>query len=165
MNEELRAKVKKGLIIGAFFGLALLFYALGLRSALTVYVMLVGALATLAILIQSGRGGGLAASLGGMGGESLLGVRSATPIAKATYTMLALFIFNCILLGRMDIVAQEEGGLLEQQQMQQQQLPADEEEDLGDILDPDLGGGPGVDVDEAAEDEPDAAQDTPTPEE
>ena len=97
MDEEILAKVKKAAIIGAFFGLALLFFALGWHAALKIYVIVVGFFATLAILIQSGKGGGLAASLGGLGGESLLGVRSATPIAKATYLMLALFIFICML--------------------------------------------------------------------
>jgi preprotein translocase subunit SecG len=97
MDEEILAKLRKAAIIGAFFGLALLFFALGWHAALKIYVIVVGFFATLAILIQSGKGGGLAASLGGLGGESLLGVRSATPIAKATYVMLALFIFICML--------------------------------------------------------------------
>jgi protein translocase SecG subunit len=55
----------------------------------------------LAILIQSGRGGGLAASLGGVGGESLLGARSATPIARGTYVLLGLFLFICMLLANL----------------------------------------------------------------
>ncbi len=98
MDEELLAKVRKAAIIGAFFALAVVFAIMGWTTALKIYVVLVGLFATLAILIQSGKGGGLAASLGGLGGESLLGVRSATPIAKATYLMLALFLFNCMLI-------------------------------------------------------------------
>jgi len=55
----------------------------------------------LAILVQSGRGGGLA-GLGGGGGESLLSARAATPIAKATYVLGALLLFICMLLARME---------------------------------------------------------------
>ncbi|MHC4480119.1 MAG: preprotein translocase subunit SecG [Planctomycetota bacterium] len=103
--EELRKQLKKGVITAAFFALAVLFYALGWRGALVAYVILVGILAVLAILIQSGRGGGLAASLGGLGGDSLLGTHSATPIAKATYVMLALFVFISMLVARMGVAA------------------------------------------------------------
>ncbi|MCK4283240.1 MAG: preprotein translocase subunit SecG [Candidatus Brocadiae bacterium] len=110
--EEFRATLKKAAIIGAFFALAVLFSFLGWRTALVAYVATVGALATLAILIQSGRGGGLAASLGGMGGDSLLGARSATPIAKATYVMLGLFLFICMLVARLGPAAEEAPGLL-----------------------------------------------------
>ncbi len=110
--EEVRAKLKKLATIGAFFALAVLFYALGWRTALVAYVATVGALATLAILIQSGRGGGLAASLGGVGGDSLLGARSATPIAKATYVMLGLFLFICMLVARLGPATEEARGLL-----------------------------------------------------
>jgi preprotein translocase subunit SecG len=85
-------------VISAFFVLALVFGLLGWRGVLKAYLVLVGLLSVLAILIQSGRGGGLAASLGGMGGDSLLGARSATPIAKATYVMFGLFIFISLLL-------------------------------------------------------------------
>ncbi len=98
MDEELLAKVKKAAILGSFFGLSVVFALLHWSAALKIYVVLVGLFATLAILIQSGKGGGLAASLGGLGGESLLGVHSASPIAKATYVMLALFLFNCVLI-------------------------------------------------------------------
>ena len=99
--EELRANVKKLAIIGSFFVLALVFFALQWRRALIAYVVIVGLLATLAILIQSGKGGGLAASLGGLGADSLLGTHSATPIAKATYVMLGLAIFILMLTARL----------------------------------------------------------------
>jgi preprotein translocase subunit SecG len=110
--EELRAQLKKAATIGAFFALALVFYALGWRSALVVYVVIVGVLAVLAILLQSGRGGGLSASLGGLGGDSLLGTHSATPIAKATYVMLALFVFICMLTARMGYSSPEAPSLI-----------------------------------------------------
>ncbi len=96
--EEFRKQLKKWGIIASFFALALLFFALEWRAMLMAYVLVVGVLAIAAVLIQSGRGGGLAASLGGAGGDSMLGARSATPIARATYVMLGLFIFICMLM-------------------------------------------------------------------
>ncbi len=112
--EELRGVIKKALVISAFFVVGLVFFILGWRTLLVVYLLLVGAVSMLAILIQSGRGGGLASSLGGLGGDSLLGVHSATPIAKATYVMLALFIFLGVLLARMGGPAARSSGLAEE---------------------------------------------------
>lgn len=110
--EELRKQLRKGAIVGSFFALALLFYALGWRRLLVAYVVITGVLAVLAILLQSGRGGGLAASLGGLGADSLLGTHSATPIAKATYVMLGLFVFITMLVARMGLSRPAEGGLI-----------------------------------------------------
>ena len=110
--EELRAHLKKGLIIAVFFAVALAFFLLRWKTALIAYVVAVGVLAVLAILLQSGRGGGLAASLGGMGADSLLGTHSATPIAKATYVMLALTLFVLILIARMGYEERRVEGIL-----------------------------------------------------
>ena len=99
--EEVRKLLKTGAIIAAFFALAVAFYVLGWRAVLVGYAAVVGLVSVLAILIQSGKGGGLATSLGGLGGDSLLGTHSATPIAKATYVMLALLLFVCMLVARM----------------------------------------------------------------
>ena len=108
--EVLRKKIKKWTIIGAFFAVAVLFYVTGLRALLHTYIFSIAVLSILAVLIQSGKGGGLAASFGGVGGDSLLGARAATPIAKATYVMLALFLLGCTLLAKMqspEVVASE----------------------------------------------------------
>ena len=148
--EEFRAKLKKSAIIGAFFALAALFYALGWRTALVAYVATVGALATLAILVQSGRGGGLAASLGGLGGDSLLGARSATPIAKATYVMLGLFLFICVLVARLGPATEEAPGLLSPEPPAQEApapaSPAPPEPNAGDEAPP-AADAPGADAD------------------
>lgn len=112
--EDLRKLLKKIAVVAAFFALALVFYALKWRGALVVYVLLVGVLSVLAILIQSGRGGGLAASLGGLGGDSLLGTHSATPIAKATYVMLGLFVFICMLTARLGAHPEVDVGFMPQ---------------------------------------------------
>jgi protein translocase SecG subunit len=110
--EELRKQIKKWALIAAFFVLALVFYVLQWATLLVAYVIAVGLVAVLAILIQSGRGGGLSASLAGLGGDALLSARSATPIAKATYVMLALFIFLTLLIARMEPAGEEPAGLV-----------------------------------------------------
>ena len=110
--EEVRSLVKTWVIIGAFFALAALFYALDWYKALLIYALVLGAVGVLAILIQSGRGGGLAASLGGIGGDSLLGARSATPIAKATSVMLALLFCIAMLMARMGAPKPGQTGLM-----------------------------------------------------
>lgn len=54
-----------------------------------------GILLIIAILLQSGRGGGLAGALGGIGSpDSALGVRAASQIEKATGVMIAI-MFAC----------------------------------------------------------------------
>ncbi len=105
--EQIRKLIRKVGIISSFFVIALVLYFLGAdggaavwRSLLLIYALLVTAVMVLAVLVQSGRGGGLA-GMGGAGGESLLGARAATPIAKATYVLGALLLFICILLARM----------------------------------------------------------------
>ncbi len=110
--EELRKLLKKLAVIGSFFALAFAFYVLRWRTALGIYIVVVGVLAVLAILLQAGRGGGLAASLGGFGADSLLGAHSATPIAKATYVMLGLFIFIAILASKLTAIPQQRESLL-----------------------------------------------------
>lgn len=103
--EEIRKVIKRISIIGSFFVAAFLFYLLGRGGrapwpgVLLLYALLVTVVMVLAILVQSGRGGGLA-GLGGAGGDSFLGARAATPIAKATYVMGALLLFICMLLAR-----------------------------------------------------------------
>ena len=101
--EDAKKLVKRVAVAGSFFLLGLIFYWLRWPRALTVYAILCSILLVLAVLIQSGRGGGLAA-MGGLDTDALLGTRSATPIAKATYVMGALFIFLCMLVARLGVV-------------------------------------------------------------
>jgi preprotein translocase subunit SecG len=110
--EVLRRRLKLVATVGSFFLVALFFYVLQWRGVLLAYLFVVTILAVLAVLIQSGRGGGLAASIGGLGGDALLGVHSATPIAKATYVMLALFLFILMLLARLGPGEGAGGGVL-----------------------------------------------------
>ncbi len=122
--EEIRKLAKRIAVVSVFFLVAVIMYFLGpgsgrpgwrplgavygllgggssvWRTLLVIYSLLITVVMVLAILVQSGSGGGLAGVFGGAGGESLLGARAATPIAKATYIMGGLLLFICMLLAR-----------------------------------------------------------------
>ena len=138
-SDQIRKLMKRVAVAGAFFLVALLFYFLGWRKMLLTYAILVTVAMVLAILLQSGRGGGLA-SLGGMGGENLLGARAATPIAKATYVMGGLFLFICMLISRMGQVRAEHGV---QELSSDQAPPAQEQVETGHPAQPGMDGGGG----------------------
>lgn len=70
-----------------------------LRIVLLVIFWLDSILLVIAILLQSGRGGGLAGALGGIGSaESALGVRAASQIEKATGVLAAIFLAVALVL-------------------------------------------------------------------
>ena len=119
---EVRKLLKRVAIAGSFFALAGLLYLLGMGGALLVYALVAALVLVLMVLIQSGRGGGLAA-LGGMDSEAVLGTHSATPIAKATYVVGALFIFICMLSARLGLT----GRAPQQDQIDQDALPTQQQ--------------------------------------
>ena len=53
------------------------------------------------ILLQRGRGGGLASAFGGMGAESAFGTRAATMAQKITLVCAIIFVALAILIGRL----------------------------------------------------------------
>lgn len=64
-----------------------------LRVVLIILFIIDAIALVIAVLLQSGRGGGLAGALGGIGGgESALGVRAASQIEKATGVMAGIFL-------------------------------------------------------------------------
>jgi preprotein translocase subunit SecG len=64
---------------------------------LTIIHVLICVLLVLAVLLQSSKGGGLAAALGGSGASSLLGGRSAaTFLSRATSILAAAFMISCL---------------------------------------------------------------------
>ncbi|MBI2472310.1 MAG: preprotein translocase subunit SecG [Planctomycetes bacterium] len=82
-------------ILNAFFFLNLV---IGLKIALPILcVFLIGS-----ILLQSGKGGGLAA-IGGLGDQSAFGTRSSTFLSKVTYLIGAAFIVATIFLFKLSI--------------------------------------------------------------
>jgi preprotein translocase subunit SecG len=65
---------------------------------LIVIIAIIGVLLTLVILLQSGRGGGLAGIAAGGATQQLLGARTAPDVLeKATWTLATIFIVLCIL--------------------------------------------------------------------
>ena len=138
---EVRRYLKRIGIAGSFFLLALLLYWLNLSGALTFYALAAAFVLVLMILIQSGRGGGLAA-MGGMDSEAVLGTHSATPIAKATFVVGALFIFTCMLAARLGLTnkAPQQGqidpGALPKQQQKAPAKKAPPISDPGDAKSP-----------------------------
>jgi len=64
---------------------------------LLVVLVLDTILLVLAVLLQSGRGGGLAGALGALGGgESALGTRATSTIAKVTWGLGTIFLLTCV---------------------------------------------------------------------
>ena len=73
-----------------------------LRVVLTVIFVIDSILLVIAVLLQSGRGGGLAGALGGISSaDSALGVRAASQIEKATGVMAAVFLLVALVLALM----------------------------------------------------------------
>ena len=50
------------------------------------------------VLIQRGRGGGLAGALGGMGGQSAFGAKAGDTFTRITIGVAATWIFICVLI-------------------------------------------------------------------
>ena len=93
---------KWGIAIIVIFGILNAFYFLniviGLKIALPILcVFLIGS-----ILLQSGKGSGLAA-IGGLGDQSAFGTRSGTFLSKVTYLIGAAFIVATIFLFKLSI--------------------------------------------------------------
>src|SRR5262245_45143348 len=57
----------------------------------------------LLVLIQRGRGGGLAGALGGMGGYSAFGTRAGDVFTRVTIVAAALWILGAMALARMNV--------------------------------------------------------------
>lgn len=65
----------------------------------TIYMLLLGAVALfliLLVLVQRGRGGGLAGALGGMGGSSAFGAKAGDIFTKITVVVATAWIVLCI---------------------------------------------------------------------
>ena len=85
-----------------------------LRTVLLVIFIVDALLLVIAVLIQSGRGGGLAGALGGIGGaDSALGVRAASQIEKATGVMAAIFLIIALTLGLIGIREEPDAGKMD----------------------------------------------------
>ncbi len=71
----------------------------------TVFMLLLGFVALfliLLVLVQRGRGGGLAGALGGMGGSSAFGAKAGDVFTKITVVVATLWILLCIVGSKMN---------------------------------------------------------------
>jgi preprotein translocase subunit SecG len=60
-------------------------------------IILVGLLLILIVLIQRGKGGGLAGAFGGMGGSSAFGTRAGDTFTRITIVVAAVWVFLLML--------------------------------------------------------------------
>ncbi len=70
----------------------------------TVFMLLLGGVALfliLLVLVQRGRGGGLAGALGGMGGSSAFGAKAGDVFTKVTVVAATVWILLCIAASKM----------------------------------------------------------------
>ncbi len=95
---ELNEKtVKWVLAIVVVFGIVFTMTFMRMVSALKIFLVLTCAVMIGAILLQAGKGGGLAA-IGGLQDQSSFGTRSSTFLSKVTYLIGAVFIVSTICL-------------------------------------------------------------------
>jgi preprotein translocase subunit SecG len=69
-----------------------------LAPILNVVILLVGVFLILIILIQRGKGGGLAGAFGGAGGSSAFGSRAGDTFTRITITVAAIWILLIMLM-------------------------------------------------------------------
>ncbi len=67
-----------------------------MQAVFQVLLALVGIFLILLVLVQRGRGGGLAGALGGMGGSSAFGARAGDVFTRITVVVAAVWIVLCI---------------------------------------------------------------------
>lgn len=96
--------------------------------SLIVYVFVSVSL-ILVVLLQASRGGGLAASLGGMSsfGSSLFGGRASDFLTKTTAVLAVLFVVLCLLLNALSPKSSQDvrsATLREKERQEQQRSPA-----------------------------------------
>ncbi len=91
-------------------------------SVLIILFVLVAILMTVTILMQSSKGGGLAASFGGAGMGGVFGPRGAANFLQKATTILAIaYGLICLTIGFIGRPSAERGSIIQQQQQQQQQ--------------------------------------------
>ncbi len=88
---------------------------------LIVVIAIIGIIMTFLVLIQAGKGGGLAGIAAGGATTQILGARQAPDVLeKATWILAALFIVLCILTNFAIDTGQRQRSIIQQQQSQQQ---------------------------------------------
>ncbi|KKO20457.1 MAG: preprotein translocase subunit SecG [Candidatus Brocadia sp.] len=93
---------KWGIAIIVIFGILNAFYFLNLIIAFKIVLPILCVFMIGSILLQSGKGGGLAA-IGGLGDQSAFGTRTSTFLTKVTYLIGAAFIVATVFLFKLSI--------------------------------------------------------------
>lgn len=93
---------KWGIAIIVIFGILNAFYFLNLVTGLKIALPILCIFMIGSILLQSGKGGGLA-SIGGLGDQAAFGTRTSTFLTKVTYLIGAAFIVATIFLFKLSI--------------------------------------------------------------
>ncbi len=86
------------------FGLLTMFYTLQWSAVLKPLLILFCFVLIGTVLMQAGRGGGLAA-IGGLSDQTALGTKTSSVLTKFTYLMGASFIFTTILLTKLTLTS------------------------------------------------------------
>jgi protein translocase SecG subunit len=97
-------KLKWITAIVVIFGSLTMFYILQWPTVLKTSLILSSVVLIGAVLLQAGRGGGLAA-IGGLEDQSALGTRTGGVLSKITYLLGATFIFTTILLTKLTLIS------------------------------------------------------------
>ena len=91
---------------------------------LIIIITLIGIVMTFLVLIQAGKGGGLAGIAAGGATTQILGARQAPDVLeKATWVLAALFIVLCILTNFAIDDGQTQRSIIQQQSQQQSTQP------------------------------------------
>ena len=95
-------KLKWIMTIVIVFGLLAMFYTLKWPGVLKTTLIFSCIVLIACVLLQAGKGGGLAA-IGGLADESALGTQSGGVLVKITYLMGAIFIVSTLLLTKLTL--------------------------------------------------------------
>ncbi|HHT9109977.1 MAG TPA: preprotein translocase subunit SecG [Candidatus Brocadiaceae bacterium] len=95
---------KWAIAIIVIFGILNAFYFLNIVMGLKIALVILCVFMIGSILLQSGKGGGLAA-IGGLGDQAAFGTRTSTFLSKVTYLIGAAFIVATIFLFKLSIPA------------------------------------------------------------
>ena len=84
-------------------------------NLLMVVLMLTALFLIVLVLIQRGKGGGLAGAFGGMGGQSAFGTKAGDLFTRITIGVASFWIILCLVMvwmlgGRQGVLSQEMGG-------------------------------------------------------
>lgn len=127
---------KWGLAIVVIFGILNAFFFLNWIVALKITLPILCVFLIGAILLQSGKGGGLAA-IGGLGDQSAFGTRTSSFLTQVTYLIGAAFIVATIFLFKLSSPTGDLGTMMTHEHQEQQEQQEQQEHEHGEDCDHD----------------------------